>query len=128
MHWFAASRPRCDKWSYRGGRGGLFVPDGTATNLHRLFICEGPSDAAALLSIGLPAVGRTRCQGAMPATFIFVRRIGAHDVAIVADHDEAGRNGSNRLVRLLVTVGNVSQQATTSAATTVGWADQSFDR
>lgn len=95
-----------DKWSYRGGRGGLFVPDGIATNIHRLFICEGPSDAAALLSIGLPAIGRPSCQGAMPATVNFVRRIGAHDVAIVADHDEAGQNGATRLARLLVTVAN----------------------
>lgn len=95
-----------DKWSYRGGRGGLFVPDGIATDIHRLFICEGPSDAAALLSIGLPAIGRPSCQGAMPATVNFVRRIGAHDVGIVADHDEAGRNGATRLARLLVTVAN----------------------
>ena len=95
-----------DKWSYRGGRGGLFVPDGIATSIKRLFICEGPSDAAALLSIGLPAIGRPSCQGAMPATVNFVRRIGCHDVAIVADHDEAGQNGAKRLARLLVTVAN----------------------
>ncbi|KAA1258363.1 Zinc-binding domain of primase-helicase [Rubripirellula obstinata] len=95
-----------DKWSYRGGRGGLFVPDGIATKIPRLFICEGPSDAAAMLSIGLPAIGRPSCQGAMPATVNFVRRIGCHDVAIVADHDEAGRNGATRLARLLVTVAN----------------------
>ncbi len=95
-----------DKWSYRGGRGGLFVPDGIASNMNRLFICEGPSDVAALLSIGLPAIGRPSCQGAMPATVNFVRRIGAHDVAIVADHDEAGQNGATRLARLMVTVAN----------------------
>ena len=95
-----------DKWSYRGGRGGLFVPDGIATSINRLFICEGPTDAAALLSIGLPAIGRPSCQGAMPATVNFVRRIGCHDVAIVADHDEAGQNGATRLARLLVTVAN----------------------
>ncbi|MBB3210613.1 phage/plasmid primase-like uncharacterized protein [Rhodopirellula rubra] len=95
-----------NKWSFSGGRGGLFVPDGIATSIDRLFICEGPTDAAALLSIGLPAIGRPSCQGAMPATVNFVRRIGCHDVAIVADHDEAGQNGATRLARLLVTVAN----------------------
>jgi DNA primase len=94
------------KWSFRGGRGGLFVPDGIATNMNRLFVCEGPSDVAALLSIGLPAIGRPSCNGAMPATVNFVRRIGCHDVAIVADHDEAGQTGAKRLARLLVTVAN----------------------
>ena len=95
-----------NKWSFRGGRGGLFVPDGISTTIDRLFICEGPSDVAALLSIGLPAIGRPSCSGAMPATVNFVRRIGCHDVAIVADHDEAGQNGAKRLARLLVTVAN----------------------
>jgi hypothetical protein len=94
------------KWSYRGGRAGLFVPDGIATNLSRLFICEGPSDVAALLSIGLPAIGRPSCTGGMAAAVNFVRRIGCHDIAIVADHDEAGRHGAERLARLLVTVAN----------------------
>ena len=36
-----------DKWSYRGGKAGLFVPDGITTSIKRLFIAEGPSDAAA---------------------------------------------------------------------------------
>ncbi|MEM9367538.1 MAG: primase-helicase zinc-binding domain-containing protein [Planctomycetota bacterium] len=95
-----------NKWSYRGGRGGLFVPDGISTSIKRLFVCEGPSDVAALLSIGLPAIGRPSCTGAVPATVNFVRRIECHDVAIVADHDEAGQNGAKRLARLLVTVAN----------------------
>ena len=40
----------------------------------------------------------------MPATVNFVRRIGATDIIIVADHDEAGRAGADMLARLLVTV------------------------
>ena len=96
-----------NKWSYRGGKAGLFVPDGIHSRMPKLHIAEGPTDAAALMTIGIPAIGRPSCTGAMPATVNFVRRIEAKDIVLVADNDEAGRAGAEILARLLVTVADV---------------------
>ena len=96
-----------NNWSLKGGKAGLFVPDGIHTQMPTLFIAEGPTDAAALMTIGIPAIGRPSCTGAMPSTVNFVRRIEAKYVVLVADNDEAGIAGANILARLLVTVADV---------------------
>lgn len=51
------------KWSVRGGQSGLFVPSMPIPAPDVLFVTEGPSDTAAVLSLGLPVIGRASCNG-----------------------------------------------------------------
>lgn len=90
------------KFALRGGRAGLFIPEGVCPPLRRLFIAEGPTDTAALLSLRLPAIGRPSCSGSVPQTAQFVGRLCCRDVVIVADHDEAGIAGAESLAKVLV--------------------------
>ncbi|XVJ59539.1 MAG: AAA family ATPase [Tepidisphaera sp.] len=85
----------------RGGKRGLIypdgypLPDGVGASWERpLFICEGASDTAALLTLGLQAVGVPSCgQGgkhlADLAKSLFV--------CFVTDTDAPGRRGSSDL-------------------------------
>ena len=73
------------KLAVTGSHSGLFIP--TRWDSKRAWIAEGASDVCALLTLGLPAVGRASCNegGAMLAKFI--RLHGIREVVIVADHD-----------------------------------------
>lgn len=78
------------KWAEDGSRNGLFVPwfadpapDGVA------YICEGPTDTAAALSIGLWAFGRAACRGSVPEIKRHLNRSHIKRVVIIADNDEA---------------------------------------
>ena len=50
------------KLCVKGGRAGLFIPAGLP-DAGEVLICEGPTDAAALITIGFDAVGRASCRG-----------------------------------------------------------------
>ena len=69
--------------------------------MDRLFIAEGESDTAALLSIGLDAIGRPGCRGGSRLVLRFVRDAHPREVVIVADADEAGLDGARHLARSL---------------------------
>ena len=82
-------RPR----SIFGSKTGLFVPttyDADAT----LFVCEGESDTAALLTVGLNAVGRASCLDGEKALRAQGHKAG---LVIVGDNDDEGRAGAKRL-------------------------------
>ena len=87
-----------------GSRRGLIVAwplDTYAGSSHGnpIFICEGASDTAALLQFGLDAVGvpMTGKSGDMLAELLKGRH-----VAIVADNDEPGMRGANKIAEQLV--------------------------
>lgn len=93
-----------EKWSVTGSRAGLFVPAGTAqARSARVFVCEGPTDAAALHGCGLAAVGRPSCIGqeTMVREVIAAMRP-RPEVVVLADADGPGINGARRLADLLV--------------------------
>lgn len=75
------------KWAVTGSRQGLFIPAIEYAEA-RLFICEGPTDTAAALSIGLDAIGRPSCRGLELETAAAIRRLGYREVVIVANNDE----------------------------------------
>lgn len=87
----------------KGGKRGLILPwplgaYAGSTEREPVYIAEGASDTAALLGLGLDAVGvpmAGQC-GAMLAELL----AGRHAV-IVADADDAGRRGAAKLVRAL---------------------------
>ena len=68
-----------------GSKSGLFVPNWVGTGM--LFLPEGPTDTAALLSIGVSAVGRPSCSGGAAQLKAFIHRKKIRQCVIVADND-----------------------------------------
>ena len=96
------------KRSIRGSKAGLFLADDdwTRSSLERdpVMITEGPTDAAALMSMGYDSViGRPSCRGQHTPVVALVRAIGRHAV-IVADVDGPGRDGAAALADNLLAV------------------------
>jgi len=75
-----------EKWAVRGGQNGLFVPRFVASLC--CYICEGPTDTAALLSIGLFAIGRPSCNEGASILCALLPTLGVRTSIVVADHDE----------------------------------------
>jgi hypothetical protein len=86
------------KASVKGSKTGLFIPT-DLTGVGPLFLCEGPTDAAAALDLGFDAVGRPNCNSLVEMTVRTVR--GRDDVVIMADNDAVGRMGADRLASVL---------------------------
>ena len=73
------------KWSKRGSHGGLFLADGAIPDQITLAaITEGPSDAAAVLDLGLYAIGRQSCSSDVAELVQAMK--GVH-VVIIGDRD-----------------------------------------
>lgn len=89
--------PDGGKLSVQGGREGLFVPSELpASGL--LLVTEGPTDCAALLTLGFAALGRPSCSGGMRLVCDLAR---GRDTVVVADGDEPGRRGAEALASVL---------------------------
>lgn len=88
------------KLSVKGGREGLFVPDGL-TGDGPLLVAEGPTDTAALLDLGFDAIGRPSCNGGVRHVVELVRSRGVANVVIAADADAPGQRGANDLADVL---------------------------
>lgn len=85
------------KWAVTGSRQGVFLPgninDGYAADLtygRVFYICEGPTDTAAALSLGLPAIGRPSCNSGTDILKVALKQLHANRVVIVADRDPNG--------------------------------------
>lgn len=81
-----------DKFAVKGSNQGLFYPLTRLTGT--LYIVEGPTDAAAGLTIGLNAVGRPSCRGCEDSVVRLVERFKPPGIVIVADNDEPGQDGA----------------------------------
>jgi hypothetical protein len=92
---------RGKKFALSGSRNGLFIPSGIERAMQRLYIAEGESDAAALLDLGVPAVGRAGCTQGTKLLGHLVARLRPRQVVIVADADIAGREGATKPAREL---------------------------
>ena len=93
--------PSSRKLSVRGGREGLFLAK-AMEDQDRILITEGPTDCAALLDLGLTAVGRPSCRGGTRLLVDLVRRWQPPEIVIVADRDQPGQIGANDLATRLV--------------------------
>jgi hypothetical protein len=89
------------KWSVRGGREGLFLPIDVPI-AGTLLICEGASDAAALLDLHFDVVGRPSCMGGVGLLIDFVEQFQPQNIAIIADGDGPGQRGARSLAAHLV--------------------------
>jgi hypothetical protein len=97
-------RPGGAKFAARGGKEGLFIPSGMhPSSAEALFVCEGPTDTAALLDLGYPAVvGRPSCTGGIRLLVALMLKQKPAGAVIVADCDEPGRRGADNLASVLV--------------------------
>ena len=108
---FAGLRLRSDegeKWALRGGRQGIFIPSMELQG--EVLVVEGPTDAAAAVSLGFYAIGRPSCTGGVREIALLCRRIGIRRLSVLADHDGPGVSGARAfcgqiglLARLVVT-------------------------
>jgi hypothetical protein len=60
-------------------------------------LCEGPTDTAAALSIGLYAIGRPSCSGGGPDILLAIKRLNIRRLIFVADNDDPGLRGADTL-------------------------------
>ncbi len=86
------------KW-VKGSLNGIFIPRLDWTNLETLFICEGASDTATALDMGLSAIGRASCQTGKDHIIKFCAKRKPQRIVIIADNDEAGVKGAKLLGR-----------------------------
>jgi phage/plasmid primase-like uncharacterized protein len=80
---------RCDDGTKRavvGSRNGLFIPQ--IEPQKTAYICEGMSNAASLISMGLYAIGRPSCNTGAEQLKEALTRLGVHRIVIVCDADE----------------------------------------
>ena len=91
------------KFAVTGSHNGLFIPR-ALPNLHGapLFICEGPTDTAAMLDLGFNVVGRASCNTGSRLLSQYIGLVHPAEVVIVADADAPGRDGAGRLASALV--------------------------
>ena len=85
------------KWAVAGSRGGIFIPNDNVPIQPICFLPEGPTNTAALLSIGLYAIGRPNCGSGWEILkqALVARKI--YKAVIIGDNDEMkdfnGRRG-----------------------------------
>jgi hypothetical protein len=75
-----------DKWAVKGSKEGLFYPESVPPD-HVAIVCEGPTDTAAVLTLGLWAVGRPSCMGAIDHVRRLCRRLCVTHLVVMADND-----------------------------------------
>lgn len=73
------------KWAEPGSNAGLFIPQTPVPNT--VFIVEGPTDSAALMSIGFFAIGRPSCSGGVDHLKEWFKRHPNKRCVVVADVD-----------------------------------------
>jgi hypothetical protein len=81
-----------DKWALRGSRQGVFVP--SMETEEEALVVEGPTDAAAAVSLGFYAIGRPSCTGGVREIAALCRRLGIKRLSVVADNDGPGIAGA----------------------------------
>jgi hypothetical protein len=104
------------KWAIPGSRAGLFIADdGPGDLVATVYLPEGPTDCAALLTAGVYAIGRHSCAGGADDIAPFVQ---GRLAVVVADYDQPkprpdgttwrpGMDGAKDLAATLARSGNV---------------------
>jgi hypothetical protein len=93
-------RNETGKFAVRGSRQGIFLAAVPAQKT--LFVCEGPTDTAAALDLGLFAVGRPNCCCGGLEIRTYARRHKCSRAIIVSDNDKPGLDGARRVGRELL--------------------------
>jgi hypothetical protein len=83
------------KFAVRGSRQGIFLAAVSAQKT--LFVCEGPTDTAAAVELGLFAAGRPNCCCGGVEVRTYARRHKCANAVIVSDNDKPGLDGARRV-------------------------------
>ena len=83
------------KFAVRGSRQGIFLAAVPAQKT--LFVCEGPTDTAAAVELGLFAAGRPNCCCGGVEVRTYARRHECAHAVIVSDNDKPGLDGARRV-------------------------------
>lgn len=90
------------KFAIKHSKSGIFFPYGAlkwgAKGCERIFICEGPTDTAACLSMGLFAIGRAACRGGEEIVLSVLNQLRPRECVIVSDNDGPGVEGAGALM------------------------------
>lgn len=89
--------PSGRKFALTGSKQGYFICTFVRPQ-PRVYLVEGPTDAAAVHSLGLEAIGRASCLHVSPA---LRDALAGRTVIVVADNDDPGRSGASRAVEYL---------------------------
>lgn len=84
------------KKSINGSRAGLFIP-AALKDKGTLYICEGPTDTAAMNGVRHDAIGRASCMGLHEEVKAYISQWPNRDIVILADNDGPGQDGARRL-------------------------------
>ena len=84
------------KLAIKGSQSGMFIPM-PALESDDIWIVEGPTDCAAALTLGFPAIGRPNCNSCVDMTLSYMQRSKAKRAIVVSDSDGPGRGGAHRL-------------------------------
>jgi hypothetical protein len=83
------------KFAVQGSRQGVFLAGVPAQKT--LFVCEGPTDTAAAVELGLFAVGRPNCCCGGAEVRTYARRHKCVNAVLVSDNDKPGLDGARRV-------------------------------
>lgn len=92
-------RSETRKWAVTGSRQGIFLPETRPQST--AYVCEGPTDTAAALSLNLFAVGRPSCSGGDAQIVTAFKRLGIDRAVILSDNDSPGLLGAQKLCAAL---------------------------
>lgn len=103
------------KYAVDGSIAGLFIPSlSSAGKYHHpevIYMVEGPTDTAALHSMGLRACGRDSARGSHDKCVAYADRIKPGRVVLVADRDDSGIGwqSANELAEKVRDAGHIAQ-------------------
>lgn len=86
------------KWAIKGSRQGLFMPLEWPSIKKGVLVCEGPTDTAAMLSLGFNAIGR---PSAMGSHALVEEAVAGRPVCIISDSDNVGIDSARKLAQHL---------------------------
>jgi hypothetical protein len=90
------------KFAATGSSSGIFIPYGIfseSTWVERIYVCEGPTDTAAALTMGCWTIGRASCRGGEEMVLAALRQYSPADTVVVTDNDSPGFQGARELFR-----------------------------
>jgi len=91
------------KFAIPGSKEGLFIPFARQVANQPILITEGPTDAAALWSMGFRhIVGRPSCTGGVRLLSDLARQRKPSEAVIIADGDGPGQHGAESLAKSLI--------------------------
>lgn len=120
------------KWAVTGSKAGLIYCPGSigVEDVERVYVVEGPTDTAAMLSIGLKVVGVPSAGCGSDLLCDLFRWIKPAEIVIVADADGPGVDGAERIADAVLIMAPVriitpGDGAKDARAWVVGGADRS---